>query len=439
MDSTGLIRRPRRVVVVGAGICGCNAAATLRRRWGPGIEIEVFDRGPVAGGRVARRHVAGIDVETGASLFHSSNQLLVQTAREFGLTIVEAAAGPESVGIWDGQRVRVRTRGADGMDRLRLLGRYRLSLVRVSRVVERMVTSLGGVYARLSRGDWWPGPKQMLDALSLAELSGELAQDHLRRRGVGSRFVGEFADGVSRNNYGQDSTELNALAELVSLAGAGLGGGSLHRIGEGNYRVCEGLLQSAGARLRPNATVRRIHREGPDWLVSGEAFETVRADVVVLAAPQELASVQLPTGTTVADDRQYKTIHATFVTAVSRPGSVGAGTPPEFVLTTNAVSDFYSVQRITDYADGALYKIFSPEEIPGRLLDRLFSRVDDVVSVVWSAYPLLTPVRSWPSFRIAQGLYYPSAMECAVSTMETQAIAGAAAANLAAHDTTPLH
>ena len=435
-NSAAGARRPLRAVVVGAGICGCSAAAALRRRWGPDAEIEVFDSQPRVGGRIRRQQVAGIDVETGASLFHSGNRLLTESARESGLTILDAAEGRRSVGIWDGRRLLLRTGRGKVEDRLRLLGRYRLCLTRSSRLVVRMVADLETVYAPLSRGQWWSGPEELLGAAGLDELARESAQAYLRRRAVGGRFVTEFADGVSRNNYGQDATQLNAFAELVSLAGAGLGGGTLHRIGEGNSRICDGLLHRAGARLRLNAAVGQLQRSGRDWVVLGDTFEPVRADVVVLAAPQELSSIRLPPDTTVPVDRHYKTIHAVFVIGTPRSGSIGPNTPPDFILTTRAVGDFYSVERLAGGADGALYKLFTPGEVSEQLLHRLFARVDEVVTVEWSAYPLLTPTRPWPSFRLAEGLYYPSAMEHAVSTMETQAIAGVAAANLAAHDST---
>ncbi|HEX6988522.1 MAG TPA: hypothetical protein VF282_03580, partial [Bacillota bacterium] len=45
-----------------------------------------------------------------------------------------------------------------------------------------------------------------------------------------------------------------------------------------------------------------------------------------------------------------------------------------------------------------------------------------------------TPVSGWPPFRLGPGLYYVNAMESAVSTMETEAIAARNVANLLARD-----
>lgn len=53
--------------------------------------------------------------------------------------------------------------------------------------------------------------------------------------------------------------------------------------------------------------------------------------------------------------------------------------------------------------------------------------------MTWASYPRLAPTSDAPGFALAPGLYYTGAMEYAVSTLETQAIAGVAVANLAAH------
>jgi hypothetical protein len=38
-------------------------------------------------------------------------------------------------------------------------------------------------------------------------------------------------------------------------------------------------------------------------------------------------------------------------------------------------------------------------------------------------YPVLKPSEQWPPFRLGKRLYYANAMESAVSTMETEAVA----------------
>ncbi len=63
------------------------------------------------------------------------------------------------------------------------------------------------------------------------------------------------------------------------------------------------------------------------------------------------------------------------------------------------------------------------------MFDQFFVSTE-VTRMTWLAYPRLPPTGPWPGFRLAPGPYYTGAMEYAVSTMETQAIAGVATANL---------
>jgi len=48
----------------------------------------------------------------------------------------------------------------------------------------------------------------------------------------------------------------------------------------------------------------------------------------------------------------------------------------------------------------------------------------EVERLVWRAYPVLKPSQQWPPFRLGRRIYYANAMESAVSTMETEAVAG---------------
>ncbi len=311
-------------IVVGAGISGAFAADTLRTRLGPELRLDVLEREARTGGRAFRRRVSGVEVETGASLFHSSNRLLARSATELGLHLIRADSRA-TLGIWDGSEVVFRTRGRRHGDTLRMLARYRLPLLRAGREVGRLVRGLEHVFPRLERGESWDTPEQLLSDLSLYQLSQERAGDHFPP----GRFATEFLDGVCRNNYAQDCEELNALVELVSLAGAGLGGGTLLRVGEGNDAMGTRLLARSGAQLRTAAVVNRVERTGTRWRVSGDGFTALEADIVVLAAPLELARIHLVAVPT-PPPRRFVAVHVSFVHGGLRPParSAGQGRPP---------------------------------------------------------------------------------------------------------------
>lgn len=74
-----------KVAVIGAGIGGCFAAKFLREKGGSNLEIHVFaKKGSKVGGRTAVIQYHGHVYETGASVIHSDNKYLVDTAKEHG-------------------------------------------------------------------------------------------------------------------------------------------------------------------------------------------------------------------------------------------------------------------------------------------------------------------------------------------------------------------
>ena len=133
--------------------------------------------------------------------------------------------------------------------------------------------------------------------------------------------------------------------------------------------------------------------------------------------------------------RPFQTTWATFVRGTPRADYFGLARPddlPDAVLTIeDSAIPFSSLGLVAASSDGALiYKLFTREQVSESLLDELFSRRDVVEQIRWEAYPVLRPVADLPPFRLAEGLYWVNAMEYAVSTIETQAVAARNVANL---------
>ncbi|MBW2405274.1 MAG: hypothetical protein JRF42_16100, partial [Deltaproteobacteria bacterium] len=114
---------------------------------------------------------------------------------------------------------------------------------------------------------------------------------------------------------------------------------------------------------------------------------------------------------------------ATFVKGTPRADYFGlahASDLPDAVLTVeDDTIPFSSLGLVATSPDGALiYKLFSREPLAESLLDEIFSSRDVVERIRWEAYPVLSPSRDLPPFRLADGLYWVNAMEFAVSTMD---------------------
>ncbi|MBE3589285.1 MAG: FAD-dependent oxidoreductase [Firmicutes bacterium] len=439
-----------RIAIVGAGVAGAFSAYFLRERLGLAAEITVLEREPRVGGRVAELGIAGTRIETGATLIHTANRHMVGAVERLGL---HAASGSRRSGvparrlaIWNGASFDLHVAGGTLALALRALWRYGASLLRARRLTVDMVRKLDSIYGEQAQGASFETPEAMFRRLGLYELTQVDADTYFRRHGVSLRFVREFSDGVARANYNQ-ATGMNAFVTLVSLAGGGLGGGRLVSVAEGNVRVVEGLLSASRARVRTGVEVRRVAAER----ASGTGYRVVTADggedvfdVVIVAAPLEFAAlevsgVDLPAAAHVR--RTYCVTHTTIVAGRLRPAFFGIperdDPSPYLVLTRNHPAiPFSALGWIGRAADGRqdVYKLFSRDTLDDELLDRLFSWRTETVRLAWRAYPMLEPTSVWPPFRLSHGLYYVNAMESAVSTMETEAIAACNVANLAASE-----
>jgi prenylcysteine oxidase/farnesylcysteine lyase len=310
--------------------------------------------------------------------------------------------------------------------------------LRLQRAVARGVEQWNQVYEHLERGTAFDSPAALCSELGLAELLYKDGRQWLADSGVRGRFVDQYATPVGRIMYGQD-VSMNGLATSIALAGAGLAG-SLFSVGGGNRRVCEGLVSDAGAMLQTGTEVAGVSREGAGFTVRLSEGRSVSHDVVVLATPAgpvalALSGVEPPESALRA--RPFQITWATFIKGTPRAeyfGLARAGDLPDTVLTVeDDTIPFSSLGLVATSTDGALvYKLFSRDPVAESLLDQLFCSRDALEQIRWEAYPVLRPSDDVPPFRLADGLYWVNAMEFAVSTMETEAVAARNVANLVA-------
>jgi len=429
------------IAIVGGGIAGCSAAWFLRQALGERVALTVYERDVRPGGRLATIEVGGTPVEAGGTIIHETNRYMANFLDRLSLERVpphqRKEDGGESVGVWDGRRLVFRTHDSALVTRLAAVRRYGVvAPLRLQRAVARSVEQWNQVYEHLELGTAFDSPLELCRELGLADLLQKDGRQWLADSGVRGRFVDQYATPVGRIMYGQD-VSMHALATSIALAGAGLAG-TLFSVEGGNRRVCEGLVRDADATLHTGTRVAGVSGADGAFELQLSDGRSVLHDVVVLATPAgpsalEISGLELPESA--LRSRPFQTTWATFVKGTPRAGYFGlarAGDLPDAVLTVeNDAIPFSSLGLVAGSPDGVpVYKLFSREPATESLLDEVFSSRDAVEQIRWEAYPVLRPSGDLPPFRLADGLYWVNAMEFAVSTMETEAVAARNVANL---------
>lgn len=286
---------PAHVAIVGGGISGLAAALALRRRFGPGLRITVYESAPQLGGKLAVSDVAGLPVDEGAEALLARRPEGVALVRDVGLGDDLVPAGTTQAGIWTRGRLR-RLPARQAMGVPAGLG----ALVRSGTVSPRgLLRAAGDLAAPRTREG--PEPDGDTDASVGAVVGARLGRevvDRLVDPLLGGVYAGRadnlsmhatmprLADAASRHR------SLLAAAREVLDSGSATGPTFVSLIG-GLGRLPRAVARAAGADIRTGATVRAVRRTGTGWqLTVGPTTAPTRedADAVVLAVPARPAS-----------------------------------------------------------------------------------------------------------------------------------------------------
>ncbi|GKV05095.1 hypothetical protein SLEP1_g17139 [Rubroshorea leprosula] len=187
---------PPTVCIVGSGIAGSSVAHFLRRYSTPAlsdeIQIRIFERSGVVGGRMATVSVAGDTFEAGASILHSKNYHAVNFTQLVGLKMKRPPKSEDSmsIGIWDGNRFVFRTLQVNSKSPLvqkivsfansiYLFIRYGSSLLKMERFVESAVDRFLKYYEDFDTRPVFETVEEMLKWAGLFNLTTRTLQDEL--------------------------------------------------------------------------------------------------------------------------------------------------------------------------------------------------------------------------------------------------------------------
>jgi prenylcysteine oxidase/farnesylcysteine lyase len=427
------------VAVVGSGAAGTLAAWRLRTLL-PAADLHVFEKEPEAGGRAHHTQFAGERIELGGTLIHTDNRRLIELAHVLGVKLaprqVAILDGAEKLGVWDGRQFIV-TAPESGLGLpVALVRKFGpLPLLKLQDLARKAKAAWNSTYALQDSGQVFETPQALIQAAGLdrylsASLADLAAQSHISKK-----LVDEFVTPVLRDMYNQ-TAGIVALAGLVGLAGAGLAGGSLTSVADGNATLLQKALAQIAAVVHLSAPVEGLAvADGGVELAAGG--ETRRFDAVIVAAPLELAGFQVAGAEIPSLGRSYQDVHVTLVAGRVNPDFFGSpGVPVDVLTTDQEVAGFKALAQYgwSRSLGLPIWKFFSATPLADDFLARVFREVGDVHRHLWQAYPVLTPAPDFRPFRLAPGLYQVNDFESAVSTLETEATIGWSVADLVARD-----
>jgi prenylcysteine oxidase/farnesylcysteine lyase len=425
------VREERVVGIIGSGVAGASTAHFLRESR-PDLRVIVFERDAVIGGRAKTVDLGGRRVDLGATAISTLNQYLLNFTH--GMKRANDG-GPATLGIYDGAGFRFKSSEGTLPLAAHLTERYGAAWLKVIPVVRQMASRLNRIYELQRRGVAFETPAALLEALGLYNLTQVSAYDYFRRIGVPSKFIYEFIDGASRDNYNQDGS-LNALADLVSLAGAGLAG-DVFELQEGTAQIPQRLLKNTEVRLNTSVAAVRLHPSQLNYAVVDAAGRETIVDAVVVATPLEFTNLSLPLDVGY-HMRPYQANYVALAAGrLSRKFGEGAD-DLDTLLTVETPSVTFSCIGAHGASTGGdpIYKVMSRHRLSDSELDAYVfeRRSTHVVRADWNAsgaYTRLdpTPGTTWPSFVLRNRLFYAN-MESPVSCMETEIIAAKNAALL---------
>ena len=422
-----------RVGIVGAGASGASTAYFLRQLC-PAAHITVYDERLRVGGRSTTIAVLGdptMPLEIGGSMFVSRNRILMEAVEAFHLDTESDifVPGSDSMGVWDGERfVYIRKYASAKMELARMLWLYGTAPVRVYNAAKRIAADFLRVYDMLP----FESVTDVLHALGTDAYTSTTSDKEFSQ--YGEAFGNDILQAFTRAYYGQNWTTINGLAGGVSVIGAST---PAYQVSRGNWRIFEHMLTNASAKVFLNTSV--THVDNAVMTLASGAVHTHDAVVLTGPARQDIVDFEMPI-------YPYVGIHILVIVtrAALSPAYFASDDQvvPESVLTTcSGTTPLFSsilFEGTIPDTDNRVYKITSRYQLSNGDLKSLFdarlTETDWTYRHFWpTAYPELSPRTDFgKSVHVANNTFWTGGMDGAVSTMETNAIAGKNAAHLIA-------
>jgi prenylcysteine oxidase/farnesylcysteine lyase len=454
------------------------------------LNITLYEKNPYIGGRSTTVHAyndttTNAPVELGASIFVQINHILYNATTNFNLTRIQLGENGDDgddgekkgpiLGIFDGDIfVFTQQAGTSWWSELaKLWWRYGLAPLKARNLMKEVT----GKFQQMYQAPYFPFASltDTLYNLGLLEVTGVTGKQFLQDKGVGDLFAREVVQASTRVNYAQNLGLIHGVEAMVCLAAEGA-----MAVKGGNWRIFEEMVYHSARSVHLSSQVTDIkrHDDGAFSIIAKDAENADNTgptvsenfDTIILAAPYQFSGLRIePPPQHTPDEIPYVNLHVTLFTSphILYPGAFklkDSEIVPSVILTTLLEGEdpgtkpigyagkagFFSISTLRTVENPKsgkkehLYKIFSPEEIDSKFLNKILGvssktgepegiSKDDVTWIfrkLWQSYPYEYPRVTFEELRLDENLWYTSGIESFISTMETSALMGRNVARL---------
>ncbi len=258
----------KKVVIIGAGIAGLNAAYQLKKA---GISVMLYEGSHRLGGRILTHYndalQMGIHPEFGGDFIDSGHEDMISLAKEFDLELIDMYAESKKAGL------RHETFFFEGRH---------LSEAEIIKEFKKIVPKIAKDVASL--GEDYNTPEALvLDKMTLKDYISSLPCKQLLKDILTAAYLAEFGLDTSE----QSAINMLDMIDINTSEGFKVFGDSdeKYRIKEGNSRIIEHLTGRVAPNIETKSMLTSISNKDGKYTLSFKDKKDVQAEYVIVCIP----------------------------------------------------------------------------------------------------------------------------------------------------------